>query len=330
MEPELNNNILRFTEDKSFINWVNSGFSVDNDKWHPLQSDSQTQNDIAEAIELVELLKFDVAEISRSRKHNLLERINDTTQKTESPVKEINISRSNNSRSWTLGIAATFLLLVFAFWPSSSMMQIQTGLAEMETVSLPDNSEIFINAKSELEYSAVNYVDKRSIDLDGEAFFKVEKGKPFSVNTQIGKIEVLGTSFNVFSRKDKFEVVCETGKVRVSLNAKNNSVVLNPGEKCYLEHGQLTKVKRNKKSNQWIDGLFHYDGAMLKDVIAEMERQFDVKFDVSKINTKEKYSGFFSRHSLDNALESVFWTLNLNFERSEKDQVIVLNKKSMK
>ena len=49
--------------------------------------------------------------------------------------------------------------------------------------------------------------DHRSLTLSGEAYFDVQKGnKPFTISTNQGQVTVLGTSFNVRSRADGFEI----------------------------------------------------------------------------------------------------------------------------
>jgi ferric-dicitrate binding protein FerR (iron transport regulator) len=335
MNPELNRE-LKYIEDKSFVDWVKSGFTIDNDKWQPLQNDVKVQDDITKAIAIVEMLHFDVVRMPSEKKKVLYARINESTQ--DNPIQDkstqegvsstikIDRVRTNKNRIWVLGIAASFLLLIFAFWPSNSAMQINTDFAELEKVNLPDNSTVVVNAKSQLKFDKSDYKEIRKLDLDGEAFFEVEKGKPFTVNTKLGMIEVLGTSFNVFSRDNQFEVVCETGKVQVTLNKSKKAIELTPGERCYLEAGNLLKSQRTQKSDQWIGGLFHFEGDQLKDVIAEMERQFNVKFETNDVDISVKYNGFFNKKEFDKSLESVFWPLKIKFEKSADNKRIILKK----
>ena len=72
------------------------------------------------------------------------------------------------------------------------------------------------SAGSELNYNASKWGEKRELELKGEAFFDVEKGKRFDVNTELGKISVLGTEFNVLSRDSIFKVSCYEGLVQVT------------------------------------------------------------------------------------------------------------------
>ena len=48
------------------------------------------------------------------------------------------------------------------------------------------------------QFDKKRFTDERIIQLRGEAFFEVEKGSRFVVQTGKGAVEVLGTSFNVF------------------------------------------------------------------------------------------------------------------------------------
>ena len=45
-------------------------------------------------------------------------------------------------------------------------------MAEQTTVTLPDNSEVFLNAASEVRFNDKSWEDKREVNLKGEAFFK--------------------------------------------------------------------------------------------------------------------------------------------------------------
>jgi len=50
--------------------------------------------------------------------------------------------------------------------------------------------------------------------LFGKAYFDVDKGKTFTVKTDLGTVQVLGTRFDVESRDSIFKVVCYEGSVK--------------------------------------------------------------------------------------------------------------------
>jgi ferric-dicitrate binding protein FerR (iron transport regulator) len=73
---------------------------------------------------------------------------------------------------------------------------------------LPDDSEVVLNSGSEIEYNKWNWNNNRKLSLDGEAYFKVAKGKTFEVETTLVKVTVLGTQFNVKNIKNIMDVTC--------------------------------------------------------------------------------------------------------------------------
>ena len=71
-------------------------------------------------------------------------------------------------------------------------------------VVLSDNTEVWLNSESELRFP-VNFVGgERRVFLKGEAFFAVERdtARPFFVEADEMRLEVLGTSFNVNAYRD--------------------------------------------------------------------------------------------------------------------------------
>ena len=80
---------------------------------------------------------------------------------------------------------------------------------------LPDGSKVQLNAKSEINFHPYWFNISRTVKLNGEGYFLVNKGKDFKVVSKLGETSVLGTSFNIFSRNNEYNVTCFTGKVRV-------------------------------------------------------------------------------------------------------------------
>ena len=82
---------------------------------------------------------------------------------------------------------------------------------ELQLVTLPDGSLVELNAGSRLTYSNTS----RKVELQGEAFFQVQKDEvQFVVSTGISKVVVLGTAFNVRSHDDRVTVAVNALKTR--------------------------------------------------------------------------------------------------------------------
>lgn len=136
---------------------------------------------------------------------------------------------------WAYGAAAAVVILVLSIWfflPGDDQVLYNTAQAEQKTIQLPDNSNVILNAQTTLAYQLDETSNERQLSLEGEAFFQVEKGNPFIVQTTQGQIEVQGTSFNIWSRKDSLDVSCYSGSVKVT--HQNESITLIAGQRTRL------------------------------------------------------------------------------------------------
>ena len=101
---------------------------------------------------------------------------------------------------WSIGIAASivFLFGLFSILGNNDIIY-ETNFGETKTITLLDDSQVILNSKSTIVFNENDWKKGRQLTLDGEAYFKVEKGNTFTVNTNNGSVTVLGTQFNVNS-----------------------------------------------------------------------------------------------------------------------------------
>ena len=170
------------------------------------------------------------------------------------------------------------------------------------TVILPDNSEVKLNSESVLRNKVFKWKKNRKVTFEGEAFFKVEKGGTFIVECGNKSITVLGTDFNVYSRQDRFEVQCFSGKIKVTEN--HSEKILTAGMATKSDKNDILcnpYFYRSSKAASWRTGEFYFDSVSLMNVFTEIERQFDVKIDVKEIDNRV-YTGYFKNTNLKNTL----------------------------
>ncbi|MGV8090257.1 MAG: FecR family protein [Mangrovibacterium sp.] len=109
----------------------------------------------------------------------------------------------------------------------------EAPLGQKAKVELPDGSKVWLNSGSSIRYSSGFNRKDRTIELNGEAFFEVEKntGKPFYVRTPFLDVKVTGTTFNVNAYSDEpcIETSLVEGSVNVLLTNGNKSFRLTPG-----------------------------------------------------------------------------------------------------
>ncbi|GAB5400009.1 MAG: FecR domain-containing protein [Aureisphaera sp.] len=210
-------------------------------------------------------------------------------------------------------IAAVLVIglgLYFLFF-FNSLNTVSTLASEKTNITLPDQSEVVLNALSTLSFNEGNWEDKREVSLDGEAYFKVAKGKVFDVKTVDGVVTVVGTQFNVKQRQGFFEVKCFEGIVRVS--AGETVRELRAGDAFRLMDGSLSFSKTSYLQPQWTKNVSSFKTVPFTKVIAELERQYNVTIIISPSNFNPEFSGGFVHDSLENALKSITQPLELTY-----------------
>jgi len=215
---------------------------------------------------------------------------------------------------FALGIAASLLLFLGLYSKFSNQDVIyKTAIGKQQTIALLDGSEVILNGNSTLKYNKKTWKNKRELFLDGEAYFKVTKGKKFTVNAKNGSVSVLGTQFNVNSRKTYFKVFCFEGKVKVVTKRKKEYILTpNRGVTVY-DDVEKENISQKTKPN-WLSGKKTFENTPLKIVIAELENQYNLKIDKNDINDKILFTGAFDTKNLELALASVFKPLGIKYQ----------------
>lgn len=197
-------------------------------------------------------------------------------------------------------IAAAIVLLfatvalLFYVQSFSGELRKETGYGEKITFTLPDQSEVILNANSSLSY----YKDQpRKVWLEGEAFFKVRKSltskDKFLVMTNDLTIEVLGTAFNVNSHQEKTKVSLEEGAIKLDLNSETiPDIFLEPGETLvYSKNDNSTyekKKARTKLESSWKAGIQLFEKTPLPEILTKMEEIYGVNIQLKNDQLDER------------------------------------------
>ncbi len=180
-------------------------------------------------------------------------------------------------------IPALFILGgVYYFSQRENIVQVMAENGETKHIVLPDNSEVWLNVGSSIQYTSKFGNEKRSVTLDGEAWFSVQKdkAKPFIVSTNHLSVTVLGTEFNVkaYSNESKTIATLATGKIEVQTNA-NQIRVLEPNDQLVFDNQtaniSVTTVSPNDASS-WKTGQLIFTDATFGEIVQTLERRFDV------------------------------------------------------
>ena len=224
-------------------------------------------------------------------------------------------------------IAASFLVL-FSIGISMRLYttEIYTLTNETSNHILPDGSKIELNAATTISYHPYWWKFNRSVNLEGEAFFKVQKGEEFNVISSNGTTQVLGTSFNIYSRNEEYQVYCKSGKVRV-IDNELNEVILQPGLFAETETNKI-QLKNNINPElilAWKSDMFIYKNTPLKKVFKDFETYYGIKIETNlNAISNLSYSGFFKRKTtINQALEIVCYSFDLKLDKINKNHYLV-------
>ena len=328
----------KWMEDPSFINWVFQSNKADRTKWEDWLTKNPAYRELAE--DSKELLLKIVGEMDNSEHKSLraLEKLHHQLRSKKLPIEPPmpvpNARRSLKYSPWWIAAAVAVLifssLMVYAFLDRKSMVIISTGFAEKQEFTLPDRSVIILNANSTVRYDSQK---PREIWLSGEGFFKVARkpktGSTFNVYTHDLEIEVLGTSFNVNSRRDQTKVFLEEGKINLSLkDTLNSQLILSPGELVTFSSKQGSKYERiqveSKSKPSWRDGVIELKMTALNEVLDQMEDLFGIKVEIGNDQLRtRKINVAIPIEELNIALSQIEFALNLSIRKLDEHTYII-------
>jgi ferric-dicitrate binding protein FerR (iron transport regulator) len=225
----------------------------------------------------------------------------------------------NNYRIWATGAVAACLIIFVFFYGSGSSAE-EVKISEVGIHALPEGSTVLLNKASAVYYQPASFQEERSLKLDGEAFFEVKEGSTFSVETQNGRINVLGTSFNIKSFGSVLEVKCYTGKVEVQSGSQSS--VLFPGKSFRVNPEGRELGSFDPQQADWRQGSFYFENTPLNEVVLEMERQFNVDI-LYEGGSDRRFTGMFSQGSAEEALSIVAASMNLSFQNLGNNRYLI-------
>jgi len=228
-------------------------------------------------------------------------------------------------------ITAFFILILISI-PTIKMLNtvnIYSSYGEKtKIISLNDGTKIYLNAGTTLSYSKNFNSNSREVTLNGEAYFEVEKGSsPFIISTDLAKVTVLGTKFNVRSREDGFEVGINEGKVKIE--NKTKSIELKKGEQIDIDIDKPKILSLSEVSTfypGWKNNKLICDNSSLEKICKELERRYNIKIQFQSDHQKNiTISGIInlSPNNLDSVLSSISLLSKRKF-KLQGDSYIIL------
>lgn len=225
-----------------------------------------------------------------------------------------------------LGFAALFYQFLYN---ANALQKVSAAYGRQENIKLPDGSLVQLNSGSEIQFDK-NFLDSaRYVTLFGEAYFEVTRDqRPFVVNTGNAQIRVLGTKFGIWARDEQTRVTVREGRVsfRVLESPAETAVELTENQMSVCQVNNGPEPPRVVDANHllgWLEGNIVFNQTSLAEVIAELQRVYNVSIELSNPALgRNTITGSFHHKPIGSVLASICLTLNLQYTQQADKFVI--------
>jgi transmembrane sensor len=216
-------------------------------------------------------------------------------------------------RPLPLAAVGLLSLLVWLFWPWLNLaltphIVVATAPGQTRTMMLGDGSRVDLSGGTSLEVRLGS--GRRVVRMqNGEAFFTVapDAARPFIVETADGRVQVLGTAFDLSQTRDGLEIAVHHGQVAFGRNGLfAGAVDLVAGDQADLNEGVLSTVKQfDLDAGDWRSGWLQTDGVTLGGLAERLSRRHDITVSVAPALADKRIAGRFRLNDPETLLRSL-------------------------
>lgn len=350
MHNSLENNYFNFTEtdfinDPYFQEWVINSTEKIEHFWNKfLITYPEKKKTIDAARRFLQNVSFEEEVPDDTYIHErYLQHLNQVQIKKQAKIFKLNVKSIRKFAAVAALVAGVIIAASIVFNTKKTPLEkvvVATMFGEIKKVSLPDGSNIVLNAHSTVTFSNDwNGNKAREIWLNGEAFIDVKHlnnnksvVKPFErfiVHGEGFTIEVLGTSFDIRQRRGKTEVVLETGKIKLTLKDSASPIIMFPGD--IVSYIPITKSVIKSKTvpenySGWKEKKLLLNNPTLEEIAGYLEDNYGKKIVIENKKIKnKKIEGVIELNNLNDALFIISTVLNTDIER--KNDLILIKSK---
>nr|WP_262909326.1 FecR family protein [Mucilaginibacter roseus] len=249
------------------------------------------------------------------------------------PVKQTKIKKLY---TWA-GVAASLVLVCCVTWYAvhrekdvyeNSYTLIKKS-SSRKKVALPDGSVVYLAPDASLAVSNAYGQSKREVRLLGEAFFDVKHDlkKSFIVRTANNlQVNVLGTSFNVYSAKGVSEQIkVATGLVGFVEGKQTHFI--KAGEQLDYNIGAKTAQKLQVNiddAQSLLNGTLYFSNSNASQIALKLSQYYHIKIEVEPSANKKYnlFSGEMKDNGLDKLLEGLNYATGLHYKYKNQQTII--------
>jgi ferric-dicitrate binding protein FerR (iron transport regulator) len=167
-------------------------------------------------------------------------------------------------------------------------------------LTLPDGSQVWLNAASSLRFPVAFGGAERRVELTGEAYFEVAKDArhPFKVAARGAEVTVLGTHFDVQSYADEPALATTLLEGAVQLRQGTQQTLLRPGQQAQAQPDGNIRVREVDVQHAvaWKNGYFVFNDEPIEGIMRQVARWYDVDVQYRGALTDKDFNGKISRY----------------------------------
>ena len=180
-------------------------------------------------------------------------------------------------RRWLAAAAVLTGLFFAARWWLSPSQERFVADAGFVSAALSDSSHVVLSPRSTLNALIGS---KREVDLNGEAYFEVQRDEahPFVIDAGDVEVTVLGTAFTVSAYDTVKSVLVRVREGRVQVVNGTDTVVLTAGQHARFDK-QRHVLEREvaPPAEVWGERIIQFVEAPLPEVVRQLEKLFPVR-----------------------------------------------------
>ncbi len=235
-------------------------------------------------------------------------------------------------------IVSTLYLYNVVVQPSAEVAEIAMNKiivppGQRVNVILPDGTDVWLNACSEMIYPTSFTQDIRNVSLKGEAYFDVtnDAKHPFVVQTNKCDIKVLGTKFDVQTDgwNSEFSAVLFEGSIELTNNNNpKDKILLSPMQKAeWTDNGLVVDSIQDLNIYRWKEGLICFDDIRFAELLKRFEKIYDIRIVIQNNKLMNyRYSGKCRvTDGIDFILQVLQRSTDFSFVRSDDNSMIYIN-----
>lgn len=196
--------------------------------------------------------------------------------------------------------------------PDSLIQNVVYNYSGVQSIILPDQSEVWLNENSRIVYPEEFAGEKRLVSLEGKAYFDIHKDleKPFVVQIDEIEIEVVGTEFFVETTSTRVSsITLISGMVKLNYTNKEGTsftTSLVPGEQAIVENGNISiKNIDTDYYIAWKDGTYRFTDDPLEKIIPLLAKHFDLDIHLAPSLSNKRFTGrVVPGEDIENVLQS--------------------------